>query len=239
MTLSLCNMKLGQMLNEGAGHQIYENPDNPGELIKVPKNNHFSYERVAADIAICRERFSEWLPNSEVEKDDEHGYLTRQEKILDAEHITPRHLEIENIRRQIEAIMQANRQSLDKDGIGIDFIGLEGSTKCAFTNAKKHKGKLVDKLIITPILKFFRWLKTVKKNLPVLDNALELWNSNDFEPEISNLILGRRKDLEKQVFLIDLSLVHTKSKSIKERIRSYVLQRWNRFFLRKQFKIDI
>lgn len=232
-------MQLGQKISEGACHQIFENFDNPDELIKLPKNNHFSYEVITKDIALCRERFSEWLPNTEVEASDEFGYLIKQSRVQNIEHITPDHLKCEIIRRQVAAIFEANRQSLERDGIGIDFIGLEGSTKCVLAHAKQYKGTMVDTLVITPIMKFFLWLKSIKKTLPVPSDTLELWNRADIEPEISNIVLGNGEKSDKQVYLIDLSLVHTKSTSLRERMRTIVLQKWNTFFLRKQFDIEL
>lgn len=229
-------MKLGDKFSEGAGHVVYIDPENSNKLIKVPKKPEFTFREMASDVALCRERFGEWFPPTEIIQSSVHPYVIHQEKVPNAHHITPEHLKCQSIRSQVEAILSANRASMEQDGVGIDFMGLEGSTRAALYHAKKYRGKMLDYMIITPLLKFFLWLKSMKKNTPVLDNTLELWESGDCVPEIGNVILGPQGQ---KIYLVDTSLTHAKSSSLRERYRARFLKKWNSLFLRKFFNLKM
>ena len=173
-----------------------------------------------------------------MQEDKDTGYIIQQEKVPNAKHIGPGDLADDEIRKQVEAILRANKESLARDGVGFDFIGLEGSAKCVLANQRKFRDGFIDRFVISPILRLALALKKPFPKLLIPEKTLEWWKSSDLEPEITNLVIGTREGT-KRVFMIDLSLVHTQSGSLKERVRSAVLQWWNRRFLKKNFGLGL
>lgn len=232
--------QLGEQLWEGAGHRIYQHPSDADRVIKVPRSTQIGlpYERVAADLQICRERFSQWLPKTEVEADHQSGYRVIQDKVPQARHVRPSDLLQGNIKGEVDKLMEANRSSLAIDGIGLDFIGLEGSAKCILANRRHKKNSQWDRYFMTPLLKFAVRMKHKYPNLLFPKESLNWWEADELYPEISNLIIETRDGTD-HLHIIDLSLVHTRSNSMKEKIRSAVLQWWNRKYLKKNFDLDL
>lgn len=233
-------MNLGKQIAEGAGHKVYEHESAPTLLVKIPKPGMtcIPFDDMESDLNIARERFGNWLAKTEIEKDSDGSYIIVQEKVEHAKHITPKDLERKEIRQQIEEILKTNRHSLQQDGVGLDFIGLEGSAKCVLSNQKKWKGGAVDKWLITPILKGALLLKQLFPKLLIPEQVLDWWNDEALTSEITNIIIGEKEGRE-HVYIVDPSLVHNNAESRKEKVRTAILQLWNRRFLKKNFDLDL
>ncbi|HCI03742.1 MAG: hypothetical protein QF858_02875 [Candidatus Pacebacteria bacterium] len=231
-----------QKYAEGAGHEVFEDSEDPDVLVKKPKplhKRHFDFHRVQEDLRLAHKHFGDYLPETTVQKNDaiKDDYLVRQERIYNAQHINPVLLRKDDIRTDVESILHLNRAALDVDGCGLDFIGLEGSGKCVLASAEKLRGSIVETLLIRPGLYFG---KTIERGTPLNfpREAEDWWKRGETTPEISNLVYGESKNRQ-GVFVIDLSLVRTRGLGMYEKVRSGVLQCWNKHLLRKYFDLTM
>ena len=231
-----------QKYAEGAGHDVFEDSEDPKVLVKKPKPlhaRHFDFQRVQEDLNLAQRHFGDYLPETIVHQDDtsKNSYLVRQERIFNAQHITPVLLRKHDIHAEVEDILHRNRSALNVDGCGLDFIGLEGSGKCVLASAEKFRGSIIETLLIRPGLHFGRAIeRRTPLNFP--RGAEDWWMSGETTPEISNLVYGESKS-KQGVFVIDLSLVRTRGLGMYEKVRSGILQRWNKHFLRKYFDLTM
>lgn len=230
-------MRTGEYLAAGAGHGVYVDAEDPGRVVKVPHPGHakrFGIDRMRSDLEVSERHFSEWLPDTSVTADAEHGYIVSQEKIEHIKHLTP--ALVASTRENMGQLLEANRRALRDTGTGIDFLGLEGSAKCVLHWARQTP-------LVRPFMKPMLQAAVRKKDAhPIAafaPRALELWEKEDPQPEITNVVLGIRKGMtDLQLLLIDLSLVRYGEPSLSLRGRTWVLQHWNRVWMKKLFDLD-
>lgn len=227
-------------ITEGAGHEVFEDLENPNTLIKKPKPRHlrsFPLDRVRADLELAHKHFGQWLPETSILEDGSHSYYIRQERISDARHIDQALLTKMQIRAEVESILIHNRAALEQNKCGLDFLGLEGSAKCVLSHAERFRGSIIEKIMIAPAL---RAAETFGKHspIPIPSDASKWWERRETKPEISNLLHGKTAGRE-GVFITDLSLVRIQGQGVREWVRSKVLQKWNRHFLKKYFGLTM
>ncbi len=130
-------MKFGAKFSGGAGHRVYEDAEDDAYLLKVPRFHERlkgGHERAVANLAAAREHFGEWLPETNVLKNPQTSYVIRQEKILNAQHLTPALLRQEHIRMQFVELLSRHEETLREHGKGLDLFGFVGSVRCELSN---------------------------------------------------------------------------------------------------------
>ncbi len=142
---------LGQQINEGAQHLVYEDPSNVSRLIKVPKpGSRFSLDMVQDDLRLMGKHFSPWLLFTEVMPEGDSYYIA-QERIAPVQHLKPSHMAIPGIRSEFEKMLEANQRARREDHVEFDFLGTSGTSRILsrWLSGSKEELELLNVLLCT------------------------------------------------------------------------------------------
>lgn len=202
--------KSRQILSEGADHIVYFDEKKPGVVAKVPKKPR-SLSSVQRDLNLAQEFLGEFLPPTLINV-TAGAYEIEQRRIVDAQALTMEALGRSVVRKQFADLLSANTvAAVSSARVSYDFFGLEGGAKSLLTLFQGHKGRAIDKLLVTPGLRAGLGLKRAGLFPLMPSKAMKWWHEEGLQPQMANVVLGRDAHGNEKLYVVDIALLYLDS----------------------------
>ncbi len=226
-----------QLIGEGGDHDVFRHPTDGERVLKVPKKKFVGtrrFDEMWANLQDAKRHFGPWLAETAIEKNRVHGYFVHQEKI-DGVHIRPDALAA--CGDSFRALHDAHRVTLEKEGLGLDFFGLEGGWRTVLGHIRHLRGSIYDVLAIRPLLRTAAVAGNVFPLLHSFRTAPEVWSApGPINPELSNVL--QKRSSPTQVRIVDVDLLRGGKSDVKPPFRTRVVSAFQDYFLERYFGVD-